>query len=269
LLRLIYLVQGEARLVESYFHLNDRQGADAIFMTFDREIDGAVYFPNSRWSEGRNRLLELACARGDYDYYIFADDDVEFIRGGWTEFEEDLARFRPAIGVPIVPKTAVSPLRGLRAQAFPINDEQLMAFHRSVVGDHLLIPHQSQFDPVHQWATCEIQEILIQTFYARASLQLNRCEIANVCHDRRPMDEAAVEPARRMIREWLANELPGGFRDISTTRQRERRRILLASLWARARVAMRKRAGYALSEKALARVRVDGVLWKQLTPRAR
>ena len=122
---------------------------------------------------------------------------------------------------------------------------------------------------MHDSTTCEIQEILIQTFYAHASLQLNRCEIANACHDRRPMDEAAVEPALRMIREWLANELPGGFRDLRTTLQREHRRILLASLWARARVAMRKRAGFALSERALGRVRVDGVLWKQLTPRVR
>jgi len=66
---IVYLVQGESYLVKEYYHLQERDNADAIFLTYDRQIDGAVYFPNSTWTEGRNKLLAAARKKGEYLYF--------------------------------------------------------------------------------------------------------------------------------------------------------------------------------------------------------
>lgn len=51
---------------------------DLFFVTFKQKHPDAVDFiPGSTWSDGRNRLWEHV--RGRYDYYIFIDDDLEFL----------------------------------------------------------------------------------------------------------------------------------------------------------------------------------------------
>ena len=55
---ILYLVQGQANLVQSYLDLYGRVSSDAIYLTYDKPMEGAIYFPNSTWSEGRNRLLK-------------------------------------------------------------------------------------------------------------------------------------------------------------------------------------------------------------------
>ena len=126
--RLIYLMQGRSDLVETYFHLADRENADALFLTYDKEIENAIFFPNSKWSEGRNKLLEIAKNKGEYDYYIFCDDDISFKRGSWDEFEFLLLKYRPAIAHPLfIPKAAKTPLPYLEKQPFCVADQQFMA----------------------------------------------------------------------------------------------------------------------------------------------
>ncbi len=46
-------------------------------------------------------MLAEAHKLGDYRYFIFMDDDVEFVRGGYGDFESLLLQLRPAIGVPV------------------------------------------------------------------------------------------------------------------------------------------------------------------------
>lgn len=210
----IYLVQGEARLIRGFLHLADRPRADALFLTYDEPLDGATFFPDSTWSDGRNKLLEMAKAQGPYEFYVFSDDDVEFERGGWTKFEDRVLRHRPAIGVPVVPKTSWTPLPGLRTQPFTVNDEQVMAIRRDVVEDNLIVPYQSQFDAVHWWAACEIQEILIQTFYPDSAIQFNDICVRNECHGRYDDPEEGRQSFKALIREWLATQFVDDFQDI-------------------------------------------------------
>lgn len=55
------------------------KGFDLFFITFKTPNERAVaYLPNSSWSEGRNRLWEEV--KGRYDYYIFMDDDLRFLK---------------------------------------------------------------------------------------------------------------------------------------------------------------------------------------------
>jgi len=208
----VYLVQGESDLVKEYYHLQERDNADAIFLTYDRQIDGAVYFPNSTWTEGRNKLLAAAMKKGEFLYYIFCDDDIEFTKGNWDKFELLLLKYRPAIGCPVFLKTKKTKVRFLDWQVFFVNDEQLMAFHQNVVRDGILLPYQTALDKVHWWSSCNIQEVLIQNFYKEYCLQFNKIEVLNKLHTR--YDKNNFKIARKYINEWLIKEFKNEHNDI-------------------------------------------------------
>lgn len=211
----IYLVQGRSDLVINYLHLANRENADAIFLTYDKPIEEAIFFPDSSWAQGRNKMLESVLSRGDYTYYIFCDDDIAFTKGGWGEFEEHLMALNPSIAVPVFPKTKKTPLKWLKYQSFLVNDEQMMAFHHEVVRDGIVLPYQDQFDDIHWWASCRIQEILIQNFYFTGSIQFNNTQVSNECHLRYPNSESRRNMFRKKIRDWLAKQFIGGYRDIA------------------------------------------------------
>ena len=260
----IYLVQGQSGRVKNYLHLAARQQADALFLTYDRPLEGseALFLPQSSWAEGRNRLLELARQRGAYRYYIFCDDDISFARGGWDEFEAQLLAFKPAIGVPVVPTTVKHTLAWLEHQVFRLNDEQLMAFHHEVVADALVLPYQRCFDAIHWWITCEIQKALIQRFYPRGAVQFNRIEIANDCHARYPMPEG-IAPREYACR-WLREQLADGWRLRKSSRRSVRTKSLALKEYGRFLYRGGYPAHYGVSEAAIkAGLRKDSPLLAQ------
>lgn len=209
----IYLIQGQRELVEGYLHLGERSRCDALFLTYDEPLDGAVYFPNSTWGEGRNHLLRLARIQGPYHYYVFADDDAGFERGTWQDFENRLLAWTPAVGVPVVPRTAHTTIP-LARQPFGLNDELLMGVHHDVVQDNLLFPYQTLFDSVHWWGACHIQEILIQTLYRDRAIQFNDISVNNECAHRYDNPDAGRTQFKPLVRDWLDSQLVDGYRDI-------------------------------------------------------
>ena len=203
----VYLVQGQRERIAGYQHLADRERADALFLTYDHPLDGAIYFPRSTWAEGRNRLLEAARQQGPYRYYIFSDDDAAFDRGEWQTLEDGLLAVRPAIGVPVVRRTRDTPIRGLSHQVFMANDEQVMAFHDNVVADGLVLPYQTQFDDLHWWATCTVQQTLIQAFYFGSAMQFNHVVVRNECDLRYDDPVEGRETYPDLVRAWLQTQL--------------------------------------------------------------
>lgn len=248
----IYLVQGQSELVKNYLHLADRDSADAIFLTYDKPIEEALFFPNSTWAQGRNKMLEIALKK-DYLYYIFCDDDIAFKKGGWGEFEENLMVLKPAIAVPVfLFKTKRTPLRWLKYHSFLFNDEQMIAFHNEVVRDGIVLPYQNQFDDIHWWASCEIQQILIQNFYFSDSIQLNKIHISNECRLRYPNPDTGRNVFEKHIRDWLAKQFIGSYKDISMSVKRS----LLIILWRTFSFSIRhyrhlRASSYSVSEKAI------------------
>ncbi len=190
------MVQGQAERVECFFHLGNREGADAVFLTYDKNIDGAIYYPDSTWAEGRNQLLERAMSLGgEYQYYLFLDDDTSFIKGGFELFEEKLLQYMPAIAMPVfAPKTsptvigvgetyysdAFTPLGEF--QVCKKGDAQFIGFHRDVVLDHLVVPLQTQFDKISWWFTSSTQQLLIFNLYPKTTLQFNEIAVTNDVH---------------------------------------------------------------------------------------
>ena len=212
--KFLYLVQGQKHLVRNFSHLRKRGHGDAILLTYDEELEGASFFPNSTWAEGRNKLLLEALAKKPYQYYIFCDDDTEFAIGSWDEFERQLIEYKPGIAIPLFPKTRNSPLPfpKLSGQSFFINDEQLIAFHQEVVQDRLVLPYQTKFDHINWWISCEIQQILIQNFYPYDSLQFNNIVVENTCEKRYSSQYDHDVSFRNIAREWLSKEFKGEYR---------------------------------------------------------
>ena len=209
--RLIYLVQGRSDLVEGYFHLAERENADALFLTYDKKIENAIFFPNSKWSEGRNKLLEQAKKRGQYDYYIFCDDDIKFRKGSWDEFERLLLKYKPAIGHPLfIPKAKLTPLPFLESQVFCIIDQQLVAYHKDLVSDGVILPYQHQHDEYSWWISGSIANLIIRNFYSRSTLQFNNIVVLNTETGR--YDGTNNKNSHKYSIDWFANQCNNGFK---------------------------------------------------------
>jgi len=211
------LIQGQAKYLEKFFALKDRSEIDVIFLTYDEQIDDAIYFPNSTWAEGRNHLLEQALALGkDYQYYIFLDDDAVFQKGSFEEFEAQLAKYNPAIAVPVFsPKTEMTILGfGLspRSRLFaPIKDYQIckyadaqfIAFHKDVIADRLVVPLQTRFDKVSWAGTSSTQQLLIFNLYSDTTLQFNTVIVTNEAHRDYPRGTGKFQQAQQA---WLSEQ---------------------------------------------------------------
>jgi len=226
----LYLIQGKAELMKNYLHLSDNPNADIIFLTYDQPIETvinqaieeSIFFPKSTWTEGRNKLLEMALSKGEYLYYIFCDDDIKFTKGSWDIFEEQLLTDKPAIAVPINPKTIQTPLPGLKYQAFLINDEQLIAFHQEVVKDFILLPYIDKYDSIYWWAACQIQEVLIQNFYGSNAIQFNNIRISNDAGENyiRPKSESDYKMLYKLVDDWLSKQFLSKYKDMPSPKRR-------------------------------------------------
>ena len=200
----IYLVQGRSDLVKDYFHLQDRDSADAIFLTYDEKIDGAIYFPDSTWSEGRNKLLEAAGKKGEYLYYIICDDDIEFVKGSWDEFERLLILYNPAVGFPVVPATRKLRIWFLKFQLYDWPDQQMIAYHNDLISDQLILPYQDNLDKICWWGSGGVVNLIIHNFYKSDSLQFNTVRIKNMVHGR--YDRNDIMNNFKICMKWFKNE---------------------------------------------------------------
>lgn len=76
-MKICYLTQTATDI--SDFYKEFFKGQDLFFVTFKTPNPNALAFvPKSTWSDGRNALWEAV--RGKYDYYVFLDDDLKFLK---------------------------------------------------------------------------------------------------------------------------------------------------------------------------------------------
>lgn len=76
-MRICILTQTATDLSDAYKEFF--RGKNLFFVTFKKPNDKAIAFmPGSTWSDGRNRLWEEV--RDKYDYYVFIDDDLQFLK---------------------------------------------------------------------------------------------------------------------------------------------------------------------------------------------
>ena len=178
--KFLYLVQSAGRLQDLYRAI-PCQRADLIHLTFEEEIDDAIYLPRSSWTQRRNRLLADALVHGEqYLYYIFLDEGVSFVQGDWRIFEDSLLRYRPAIATPHIPGHELANHRrqDLETHTCHFLDGTFNAFHAEVARDGILLPYYGGFDRESSSYSQMVVMLLAEMLYPRHTLQINSTAIA-------------------------------------------------------------------------------------------
>ena len=144
-------------------------------------------FRNSTWTQGRNRLYELALRQellrgAEYKYFIFADDDVQLIGKGdfenpVDEFYQFLLHTQPAIGLGRYRSIDFDEKHVVSVCYF---DAILNAFHRDVAPT--LLPYTEQFDSRSWWLSQLVMERKACALYGGNILRLPTVRVTNLDH---------------------------------------------------------------------------------------
>lgn len=189
--RFLYLIQGRKENVLKYSYLQNAN-SDLMTLTFDFKILENelisifnIFLPKSSWAEGRNKQLEIAKKiEAKYLYYIFIDDDVKFVKGNFSDFEQRLLQNNPAIGLPLLTiiKRTYRFNPKLKIQHPVAVDQQIQAYHYGVLRDSIVMPLETKFDYLSWWYSCEINGFLILSYYRGYIMQFNDIVVDNIGH---------------------------------------------------------------------------------------
>jgi len=141
-----------------YTDLQDERN-DIILLTWKAPCDlkDAIFYPNSTWNEGRNRLLKEAVSRNaGYLYYIFLDGDcivkedpelahalnIPLCGNPFRTFESYLLEWQPAVGYSRYAWQHEEP--GAEFNLGYNFDALFNAFHREAIS--FLLPYYTGFD---------------------------------------------------------------------------------------------------------------------------
>jgi hypothetical protein len=155
-MKFIYLIQSDD------FHLpyNLTQGSQYLLLNWNSKFsdekpptDREFYFPDSSWAEGRNELYRRALLLGEFDYFVFCDDDLELDFS--LEYLESLVKkHHPARLAPNMPnnlytgESASSTVTSLK-----YIDHCLMALSSEAANK--LMPYSTRFDQTCWWHSSE------------------------------------------------------------------------------------------------------------------
>ena len=187
----VYLIQGRLDIVKGLLQ-EMSLGPNVFVLTWDKKFPindlprniKEVFFPNSTWAEGRNKILEEALsAFPKAEYFVFLDDDVRFERLSMYSFEKQLLKYRPKIAVPLCDRIIREMSYSRHSVERPIrHDQVMMAFHKSIFEEGIVLPIDTKFDKSSWWLTCEMNHYLIQKFYFQEILCFNEIVIRNSNH---------------------------------------------------------------------------------------
>ncbi|WP_136465402.1 hypothetical protein [Flagellimonas onchidii] len=181
--RFMYLVQCKGDNVEPYPELQGQHHRKIVFLSWKLKNEHMIYFPNSTWTAGRNRLLlEARVQQERYDYYIFLDDDILFNKGSFDEFEQLLLKESPAVATPLLIGYPFSRQSADSIQAVFMFDACMNAFHHSIIFDDAVFPYCTIFDKDSWWYSQYVMIHLLALFYEGHVIQLNNICIINSEH---------------------------------------------------------------------------------------
>ena len=199
-LKFVYLIQGPAYIATpTEDWCTSSKSCDVIWLTFELPSPraGDVFFPESTWTTGRNKLLDAAVGTGkDYDYYIFQDDDAqlhldpEWLPNGrkpppicgkngspYACFQWWLIQHKPMIGYVRLWETRD------RTVVASINhnfDAIVNAFHRNALG--FVLPYDSTFDEESLFFSQVIVATYASIFYNTRRLLFPGVKVGNPLH---------------------------------------------------------------------------------------
>jgi len=209
-------------------YYNDLVGSnsDLMWLTYKEAVPGAIFFPNSSWAQGRNRLYREALEKEKrqgwrYLYYIFFDGDVRMgpvnpwwntTVSGWRKFEEFLLNYEPAIGLPdfryTYPKD-FNPGYTVKTEVCPMYhyDAIVNAFHREAA--EVVLPYDESWDHISWWYT---QLALIYKSYVlfrKNNMEHYFTVMWNTEHNPYPQEDKFDET----LKQWSAVAIPDRVRN--------------------------------------------------------
>ena len=183
-LKYLYLIQKAGKLPDIYNYIKNNSKYVLLSYKYKtKETD--IFFPNSTWTTGRNKLREYSLKlKEKYDYYIFIDEDIVFNPNeNFGTFEKLLNQYRPYIG---------NPKFGNYYKNYGIpQDKQnyytiffdgiCNAFSFKAFNDTLIFPYIDKFDNRNWWMSQYIM-IILCSIYKKEVIVFNNLNIKNIQH---------------------------------------------------------------------------------------
>ena len=190
--KIAYLVQ--CRKHWDYLFELQTENTDCYVLTFKRPLrysNGitSIYYPKSSWNTGRNKLYEVAKAKG-YDYYVFLDDDVilSVADKEWHPFrylEAMLNYYSPAAMVGNFDWHFKRQQRWEdEYQTVYQTDACVYAMHKDVA--ETVLPYNTKWDKVSWWRSQYYLNQLMHANFESGTIQANHLFVKNPMHDDYP-----------------------------------------------------------------------------------
>ena len=192
----LYLIQCASNLPTIYNCLKNK---NTVVLSFKEETeDTTLFFPNSTWTTGRNKLREYALSlKEQYDYYIYLDEDILFKNisqeEGFREFEHLLDVYKPLIGNPQMENRGWYNKHGnlmenVEAQSVVCFDGIMNAYSRELFFENTILPYDDYFDKTNWWGSQIMAWIKCDYYYKNKVLLFPQLKIRNTCSSEYPQE---------------------------------------------------------------------------------
>jgi len=184
---IVYLAQ-TTDTIPDYVKVLEDMGRDVYILSYKKPVEhkNNIFFPDSTWSTGRNKLIEIVPKK--YLYYVQIDDDVElYVRNKllikkkpWKTFDDFLLKYEPAIGcVYYEGRLKYKKIREIEEQTETTYRTEcaMLAYHIDALD--ICFPMFTGFDHISIWWTEAIARITHKIAFQSCVLQDNNLTFIN------------------------------------------------------------------------------------------
>jgi hypothetical protein len=191
--RFCYLVQASEPVDVDHLKTSDSEVIQLVWQGGEQERlseEDIVFYPNSSWTAGRNRLfheMQIRFPDTEFQYAVFLDDDAKLLEvkdygmntgNAWRTFERYLVEWEPAVGLPRY--NWFSPEVSGEAQTVFNFDQIVVAYHWETWP--VLLPYTEVFDDQSWWYCGVVQNVLCAAFFNSNRIQFNAIQADNPGH---------------------------------------------------------------------------------------
>ena len=209
----LYIIQAKSGLPEIYECLRNR---DFVLLSYQENAsDTTIFYPNSTWTSGRNKLREyILTLTKKYDYYIFLDEDVTFSgysqEDGFNHFEELITLYNPFIATPnygnyYIHYTYNNDLPLGEAQTTIWFDSVCNAFSKEAFFSDILFPYMDMYDD-RSWQMSQFIMIMLCSIYNKQVILFNNFKLINNIHGKYPKMHIFDETEQYILNSLKENE---------------------------------------------------------------
>jgi hypothetical protein len=212
-MNIIYLIQTSTVFPNLLKCLKDK---DHVLLSYKENTkDTTIFFPNSTWTTGRNKIREYVLSLNKtYDYYIFLDEDIKFSEysqiNGFNKFEQLLEEYKPYIANPnLVGYYPNIPNCNIRTTVW--YDGIYNAFSKEAFFSDTIFPYVYAFDK-NSWWFSQFIMIMLCSLYKKNVILFTNIKITNILHSNYPRGLEERETVQKYV---LNNLIKNNNNDIN------------------------------------------------------